>query len=685
MSSTPIWITPAGLLTTASELTFTSISVLASGTNVKYSLIGGSLPPGLNFSSVGRITGSPASVSSTVRSEFTVRARNFPYYSDRTFFIDVEGTLGIRWETASGFLSVGYNQEPYAMNKQWVSVAAVAVSKNSELQYSISGGALPAGLTLGQDGNITGYIDDEFPDGLPKIYEFTVTASINNLSSSRTFKIAVIHPDMLRADSELYDWVFETFTADNMVASISYLQPLQFINGSDLGTLTPSTDAVNISVEAYDAAPEKGPVSYKLINGYLPDGLVLNSSTGHIEGYAKRTTEYTENYQISVAATKTDVESSATVITTHPFDIKLTGRFESPLIWITLSDLGSIEKGTISELFVLAQEQGVSTGIRYSLIGGELPMGLTLRHDGTLTGRISYDTNTADYSFTIRATNQFKSRTIERTFTLSVTAANNRKYSEIYFRPFLPVEKRAAYSEFITNEEIFVPSSMYRYHDSNFGVQRNLKMTLEFGLEQLYQEEYYYALMENFYRKRLHLGSVKVAQGRDPNGEHLYDIIYAEVIDELVNNNGISVSNIIVYPWTRNEVYYPASIDNMRTQLKSITLIDYATISVNDQLKPKYMSTPGTTYISTVPICYTLPGQSAEIVRRIKRSGFKFNSVDFEIDRLVVGNTLDNTEDKYVRFDRQSLGDLVDTDSYIQGPEGWIRLDDENDQPLLRE
>jgi hypothetical protein len=191
--------------------------------------------------------------------------------------------------------------------------------------------------------------------------------------------------------------------------------------------------------------------------------------------------------------------------------------------------------------------------------------------------------------------------------------------------------------------------------------------------------------MENFYRKRLQLGNVKVAHGQDSNGVHLYDIIYAEVIDELVNNNGASVSNIIVYPWTRNEVYYPASIQNMRTQLKSITLIDYATISVNDQLKPKYMSAPGTTYISTVPICYTLPGQSAEIVRRIKRSGFKFNSVDFEIDRLVVGNTLDNTGDKYVRFDRQSLGDLVDTDSYIQGPEGWIRLDDENDQPLLRE
>lgn len=685
MSSTPIWITPAGLLTTATELTFTSISVLASGTNVKYSLIDGALPPGLNFSPVGIITGSPASVADTVRSEFTVRARNFPYYSDRTFFIDVVSTQGLRWDTAPGFLPVGYNREPYALNKQWVSVAVNAILINGGIEYNISNGTLPAGLTLGQNGNITGYIDDEFLDGLPKIYEFTVTASNNNLSASRDFKIAVIHPDMLRADSELYDWVFETFTADNMVASISYLQPLQFLNGSDLGTLSPGTDAVSISVEAYDAAPEIGPVTYKLINGYLPDGLLLNSSTGYIEGYATRTLEYTENYQITVAATKTDIVSSATVITYHSFNVNLTGRSESPLVWITLPDLGNVEKGTISELSVLAQEQGVSTGIRYSLISGELPVGLTLRHDGTLTGRIAYDANTAGYSFTIRATNQFKSRTIDRTFTLSVTAENNRKYSEIYFRPFLSTEKRAAYNEFITNEEIFVPSAMYRYHDTNFGVQRNLKMTLEFGLEQLYQEEYYYALMENFYRKRLQLGSVKVAQGQDSNGVHLYDIIYAEVIDELVNNNGASVSNIIVYPWTRNEVYYPASIQNMRTQLRAITLIDYTTIPVNDQLKPKYMSAPGTTYISTVPICYTLPGQSAEIVRRIKRSGFKFNSVDFEIDRLVVGDTLDSTKDKYVRFDRQSLGDLVDTDSYIQGPEGWIRLDDENDQPLLRE
>jgi hypothetical protein len=687
--TTPIWITTAGLLTTATELVFTSTSILATGTNIKYSIISGGLPPGLEFSQLGVISGSPDAVFDTTRSEFTVRARNFPYYADQSFYIDVEGPNVPNWITPSGYLDVGYNRELYAIDKQWTSIRVVAESgdlpPSISLSYSLSNGILPPGLTLSTDGIISGFVNDEFTESVPVIYEFTVTVSDGIRTADQIFKIAVIHPDMLRADSELFDWVYDVFTADNMYASIGYLQPLQFLDGTDLGTIIPSTNLVSIPVTAYDADPTRGPVTYKIVSGYLPEGLSLNSSTGIIKGYAQRTFEYTENYQITVAATKTDVVSSATVVTNNTFDLKLQGRIESPLMWITSANLGSIEKGTVSELAVLAKEFNSSTGIKYSLVSGELPGGLTLKYDGTLVGRISYDTDTTNYTFTVRATNQFKSRTIDRTFTLTITWSDNTRYSDIYFRPFLAIDKRIAYNDFITNEDIFVPSVMYRYNDLNFGVQRNIKMVLEFGLEQLYQEEYYYSLMENFYKKRFTLGTVKSAVGLDSAGTHVYDVIYVEVIDELVNNAGTSVNSIVMYPWTQNEVYYPASIENMRTQLKSTTLIDYSKIKVKDSLQPKFITAPGSTYISVVPLCYTLPGKSAAIIRKIKNSGFKFNTVDFEIDRIVVANTLDNTGDKYLRFDRQAFGDLVDTDSYIQGPEGWIRLDDDDDQPLLRE
>jgi hypothetical protein len=214
-------------------------------------------------------------------------------------------------------------------------------------------------------------------------------------------------------------------------------------------------------------------------------------------------------------------------------------------------------------------------------------------------------------------------------------------------------------------------------------------MVLDFGIQELNKEEYFYPLLENFYRKRLRLGELKTAIAKDSNGTHIYDVIYVEVVDELVNSAGDSAAK--QYHLERNdEIYYPGSIDNMRTSLQGITLNDWTYVSVDERLQPKFMLTQNNdyrvkTYVKAVPICFTLPNKSSIILKRIKASGFKFNTVDFEIDRLFVRNTLDSSTDKYLVFNRQALGDLTDTDIQILGPEGWVRLDDENDQPLERE
>jgi hypothetical protein len=86
-----------------------------------------------------------------------------------------------------------------------------------------------------------------------------------------------------------------------------------------------------------------------------------------------------------------------------------------------------------------------------------------------------------------------------------------------------------------------------------------------------------------------------------------------------------------------------------------------------------------------VPLCYTLPNKSRIILNRIKSNNFKFNTVDFEVDRIIVENSLDNSGAKYLIFNRNAVGDLMDIDGYLFGPEGWVRLDDENNQPLQRE
>jgi hypothetical protein len=249
--------------------------------------------------------------------------------------------------------------------------------------------------------------------------------------------------------------------------------------------------------------------------------------------------------------------------------------------------------------------------------------------------------------------------------------------------------KREEFRQFILNENIFDPKLIYRYWDQNFGVQSQLKMVVEFGLEQLDLREYAYSLRENFYKKRLFLGRPKLAIAKDNNNNTVYEVIYIDVVDELVNNAGIS-ANQVVYSITE-EIYYPGSIDNMKGQLRTIVLEDMSYIKITDDLQPRFMLTQTegnfrtTTYLKVVPLCYTRPGKGVTVLNKIKTSGFKFNNLDFEIDRLIIESCKDSATDKYLIFERQALGDLIPSDKLIYGYERWVRVDTETDQPLERE
>jgi hypothetical protein len=353
------------------------------------------------------------------------------------------------------------------------------------------------------------------------------------------------------------------------------------------------------------------------------------------------------------------------------------------LSWVSSANLGSIETGFISEFSVLAEQSTSTSEIKYLLNSGVLPNGLSLKNDGSIAGKVSY-ASTGTFTFVVKAIDNVNNEQSTSTFNINVLGSITEKFTDVYFRPYLKLKKRSEYREFINDERIFNPKLLYRPQDINFGIQPQIKLVLDFGLEQLNLEEYLYALRENFYRKRLRLGGVKSLKAKDSNGNHIYDIVCVDVIDELKN------ADPVVYTTWNDEIYYPGSIENMRRQLHSITLRDYSWISVRNDLQPRYMlSQPPTesasNYLKVVPICYTLPGKSYLIVNKIKESGFKFNTIDFEIDRLIVSNSLDNNTAKYLIFDRQAVGDLLDLDSYLFGPEGWVRLDRENDEPLQRE
>lgn len=768
MNSTPIWTTPAGFLTTATELISSSITVEASssvtpndniivinatndklivnqngeflittvyniiteqafistnsyddilivdGSNnalvtniyvadipsvVQYTVVSGSLPAGLTLLKNGVISGIPDAVINTTRSKFVVRATTDNAIADRTFYIDIVGANIPTWITdvKNNYLPVGVNGEMYALNNQYVqyqlSASATKAPTNTALKYYIADnhGKLPPGLVLSQSGIISGIITDKLTTnsadrisggydltgydtysydyalaagtsisgaaaaGKSKVYQFKITATDGVSNSVKLFKILVTSIDILNLNIDAMPLDVDIPTP------VKTIQSLQWLIDSDLGTVRASNNEY-ISMAAYDPAPLVGTVSYTILENVdifkrLPEGLTIDTKLGAIYGFIPYQPAYSVQYELQVSATKTLNTSTSVIYKT--FLLKVKGEVESTIEWVSGADLGSIDIGVTSELAVVAKQLQSNYSIKYQLINGSLPKGLTLARDGSIAGKVVYG-NDGAYTFTIRAGDVYGSSAIEKTFNMVVTNYNDKKYTEMYFRPFLSQGKRDIYQSFISNQFTFDPALMYRYYDSNFGVQPNIKMVLEFGIEQLPLDDYMPALSKAFYRKRFYFGEVKVAVAKDASGKVVYEVVYVDVVDDMTNVNGTSLPTSVII---NDNVYYPGSIQNMRNQLKLIVLADNTPISINEYSRPKYMLTAQTagnnfaSYIRAIPLCYALPGQGARVVSRIKISGFDFKQLDFEIDRLIVESSIDNPTPRYLMFAKHSISD----------------------------
>jgi len=414
----------------------------------------------------------------------------------------------------------------------------------------------------------------------------------------------------------------------------------------DLGTVRASNNQV-INATANNLSPTKeGKFTYTFADGQLPEGLSLDPIAGYIYGFIPYQPAYVLNYKIAILTTKTITTSSQVLVETKTFNLNVRGEVESSIEWITGSNLGTIETGIISELAVVAKHILSNYTIKYTLKSGSLPLGLTLERDGNISGKVNHN-STGVYTFIVSASDVYQLSVIDRTFTITAVQRDSKKYTEMYFKPLFSKQQRASYKEFISNEFTFDPKLMYRYFDSNFGVQHDIKLVLEFGIEQLNIDDYLPALQNNFDRKRFYFGDIKKAIAIDSTGSVIYEVVYIDPIDDLVNNNGISVSNAVYFG--NNILVYPNSIDNMRYNLE-----DNLFISVNEYNKPRYMRTPQLgdykppAYMRVIPLCYALPGQGDKIISRIKLSGFDFKLLNFEVDRLIVQESIGNTTAKYL-------------------------------------
>lgn len=346
-------------------------------------LISGSFPRGLRISENGKfIEGTVYEVAYNTTSKFVLRASYQDQFEDRTVQIDVSGPDDPVWQTNEGLLPVGSNQSLFILDNEQIDYQLQAtdtdLSAGDILEYFIADGdgQLPPGITLSNDGRLTGIVepllsldkrfqgggyDDSPYGGLPadfsvastngygsffydtvdfdynesfvnprklnRYYPFQVTVTDGENFIKREFKIYLVGDDYLKADNTIMQASTGVFTADNTnVRTPVWLTP------SDLG-FKRANNYVTVNLDIIDNTSLEGVVVYTLEStnddgskSTLPPGTTLDSQTGEIVGRIPYQPAITKNYKFTVRATRITTDLDTVAINANYFEDTLLGK-----------------------------------------------------------------------------------------------------------------------------------------------------------------------------------------------------------------------------------------------------------------------------------------------------------------------------------------------------------------------
>jgi len=773
----PVWVTPVGSLGTIPEGIFYQVPLIAydpsdpEGNEVYYTLLAGQLPPGVQCSRTGLISGVPqaiasvqgvpAPVSRAVTSTFAVRAYTekvvngrvvIDRLADRTFDLTVTGQNPPVFVTPAGNVGTFYDGTP-------IDSIQIEISEQDPADVTVItliNGELPPGLSISPSGLITGYIipinavtiNGGFDRTSPNIiafdqypfdfvinspntnYQFTLEVSDGKASDLRTYEIFVYSRTTLQASTT-------DITADDTFVDASQTPDyLPFLLNAPLSSQNSNTpdDLGRVRADNFWAYQFQGLTFGDYIIEYLeypgaglqlPPGTTLDPFTGWLYGYLPDlgASEITYNFAIYL------IDTNNNQIKSNPyyFTVTLTGQVETQVIWLTAADLGDIINGSTSLLKVEAVNTG-GRSLQYRLRPGaipppdyvpgvynKLPQGLQLLPSGDIAGRVSFNTFAVDlgtttfdkelrttliqsprettfdtqYTFTVNAYSVDGYVSVFKTFTVKVLREYNEPYENLYIKAMPPFTGRALINQLIQNSDIFRSDLIFRPQDPNFGIATSVIYNHCFGLTSSTYELYISSLIKNHYWKNLVLGEIKTAQALDPvTNAVVYEVVYSAVQDDLVNNDGISVSKQVTLPYPINAgdsteitTVYPNSLPNMRDQVIDV-------VGQISNLLPLWMLSKQADgrvlgFTPAWVIAYCRPGCSGQVAYNIRTQfGQQLNLVDFEVDRYELDRLLsinwdpiaDSTSGAWVPAPAETTFDLVlhyEVDAVVNAGTGY--------------
>lgn len=691
--ASPKFTTPNGTLINVIDSEWLSFQVSYSNpisTNtVIIRKVQGDFPPGIEINDYGIIRGYPEPP-----------VQNTPYSSTTTVGLQTTTENKIRCQTTSGFVPgrpVIFYTTAFGniQNNVYYYIREVFDSTTFSISTSVDG---PEFLLA----NATGTMVIELPavsalQPTKKSYNFTLKLDSEYGEDFADYTITIINQNLPSAQggpgnppNTRYPVIFNT--RPNTYNIQDTLQYRYYILPNDTGATYPPSTPANIgqilsdnyfSFQILGHDFDNDTLLYEFIN--LPSDLSGDSSTGWITGTPSLAANSIANYDFAVICRK--------VINTYyysdiiNFSIQITNNLSGLVTWVTPADLGSVNNGSES---IITFNATSDVELQYRVTSGTLPPNTELLTNGELIGTFSFEpgntvtsqNGTNVFTFTVEAFSPvYPVITESRTFTLTVFQRFVNPVDTLYIQASPSLADRVLIDSLLTNTTIIPDNFIYRPNDPNYGKATSVVYEHAYGIDAATIIDYVAAVTQNHYWRNLILGEIKTAVARDDNGVIIYEVVYSQIIDNLINPQGISIEQSIYWPvpidlnlgpWYTSitDIYtswasvlstsyytsltpgyaqtlYPNSLVNMRTRIQDV-------IGSQDdfRLLPRWMTSQqlnGSTlgYTPAWVICYTKPGFSEVVKDNINtlwtdNTGnlLTLNKINFQIDRFSVDKSL---------------------------------------------
>ena len=733
------WTTPAeslGIINEGVSYTKQLEANTADSSSLTYSKIAGTLPPGITLTSTGLLQGTPSEVATRSLFEFVIRASDGTTVADRSFTLQIQGADAPSFTTASGQLDLS---DSTRVGNKWVldgsyiefqiQATDTDTAAGQTLVYDIKSGSLPPGVTMSTSGLISGTVllkeDDRFgvyggydnaygyddvtydPTARTKSrsqnYEFIVRVSDGSNTVEQVNSIFVYTADFWKVDNNRITVDQTTFDGYPLLMSLSSNRRPIFETEANLGTFRHDNNVV-IKIDVVDFDPLQGDLEYSISSGSLPSGLSIDVNTGEISGTLPTQAAVETEYTFKVKASRAPY-SGVAVYEEKTFTMTVIGAIDIGIAFTTAANLGTVTAGIPSLVSITAEAAEANRVLTYSVTSGSLPTGLSLSEQGNIIGTIDYtDFDTSEftlntttgaytkiYTFTVTVSDQYQSAASSREFTLTVNLPYSVEYGNLSADGLITNADRDLLYQIAQDPNINSETNIFRSEDPAFGVRQDPEMLLVAGLQHKVVKTLQEQMEQNHEPKTLYFGDVKTAVAKQ-NGSTVYEVVYVEMMDTLVNNASTSVASSINL---RDDIYkpiigpladitritadydiynvttdsglsfsisgsklryanplssdlgafaklYPNAVSNMRSRMKDLGHKEYVHL-------PLWMRTAQTSsgvplgYKMAVVLAYCKPGKSAYVRRKILDKSIDFKKIAFKIERYKTNVNLVDT------------------------------------------